>query len=88
MLVLWKKSYEKYRQQVKKQRNHFANKGLYNQSYGFSSSHVWMWEFDHKGGWAPQNWCFWIVVLEKILENPLAGKEIKSVNPKGNQPLM
>ena len=63
----------------------FANKGPYSQNYGFSSSHVWMWELDHEEGWAPKNWCFWIV-LEKTLENPLDSKEIKSVNPKGNQP--
>ena len=55
------------------------------QSYGFYSSHVWMWELDHKEGWAPNNWCFWTVVLKKTLENPLDCKEIKSVNPKGNQ---
>ena len=54
--------------------------------YGFSSSHVWMWELDHKEGWVPKNWCLWIVVLEKTLESPLACKEIKPVNPKGNQP--
>ena len=56
------------------------------QSYGFSSSHVWMWELDHKEGWAPKNWCFQTVVLEKTLESPLDCKEIKPVNPKGNQP--
>ena len=59
---------------------------LYSQSYSFSSSHVWMWELDHKEGWAPKNWCFQIVVLEKTLECPLDCMEIKSVNPKGNQP--
>ena len=63
-----------------------ANKGPYSQSYGLSSSHVWMWELDHKEGWAPKNWCFWTVVLEKTLESPLDSKEIKPVNPKGNQP--
>ena len=52
----------------------------------FSSSHVWMWELDHKEDWAPKNWCFWIVVLEKTLESPLDCKEINPVNPKGNQP--
>ena len=62
-----------------------ANKGLSSQSYGFSRSHVWMWELDHKESWAPKNWCFWTVVLEKILESPLDCKEIKPVNPKGNQ---
>ena len=59
--------------------------GPANQSYGFSSSHVWMWELDHKETWAPKNRCFWTVVLEKILESPLDCKEIKPVNPKGNQ---
>ena len=56
------------------------------QSYGFSSSHVWMWELDYKESWAPKNWCCWTVVLEKTLESPLDCKEIKPVNPKGNQP--
>ena len=56
------------------------------QSYDFSSSHVQMWKLDHKEGWAPKNWCFWIVVLEKMLESPLDIKEIRPVNPKGNQP--
>ena len=56
------------------------------QSYCFSSSHVWMWELDHKEGWVPKNWCLWTVVLEKTLESPLHSKEIKPVNPKGNQP--
>ena len=65
--------------------SHFANKGPYSKSYGFSSSHIWMWELDHKEGWALKNWCFWIMVLEKTLESPLDCKEIKLVNPKGNQ---
>ena len=51
----------------------------------FSSSHVWMWQLDHKESWVLKNWCFWTVVLEKTLERPLDSKEIKSVNPKGNQ---
>ena len=63
-----------------------ADKGLYGQSYGFSSSHVWMWELDHKEGWMPKNWYFWAVVLEKTPESPLDSKEIQPVNPKGNQP--
>ena len=58
----------------------------YSQIYDFSSIHIWMWELDHKEGWAPQNWCFWTVVLEKTLESPLDCKEIKPINPKGNQP--
>ena len=61
------------------------NKGPYNQNYVFSGSHVWMWELDHKVSWAPRNWCFWTVVLEKTLESPLDCREIKSFNPKGNQ---
>ena len=60
-------------------------KCLSSQSYGFSSSHVWMWQLDHKEGWAPRNWCFWTVVLEKTLKSPLDCKEMQSVNPKGNQ---
>ena len=67
------------------QRHHFADKVPYSQSYGFSSSHVRIWELDHKEGWEPKNWCFWIVVLEKILESSLDCKEMKPVNPKGNQ---
>ena len=62
-LLLWKKSYDQHRQHIKKQRPHFADKGLYSQSYGFSSSHVHMWEMDHKEGWVPKNWCFWIARL-------------------------
>ena len=64
----------------------FANKGLSSQSFGFSSSHVWMWELDYKESWAPKNWCFRTVVLEKTLGSPLANKDIKPVNPKINQP--
>ena len=67
------------------QRHYFINKGPSSQSYGFSSSHVWMWELYHEESWAPKNWCFWTTVLEKTLESPLDCKEIKPVNPKGNQ---
>ena len=73
------------RQHIKKQRHYFVNKVPSSQGYGFSSDHVWMWELDYKKSWAPKNWCFWTVVLEKTLESPLDCKEIKSVNPKGNQ---
>ena len=66
-LDLWKKSYDQPRQHIKKQRHYFANKGPSSQSYGLSSSHVWMSELDHKESWAPKNWCFWTVVLEKAL---------------------
>ena len=85
VLAPWKKSYDQPRQHFKKQRHHFANKGPSSQSHGFSSSHVWMWELDYKESWALKNWCFWTVVLEKILESPLDCKEIQPVNPKGNQ---
>ena len=61
------------------------NKCLSSQGYGFSSSHVWMWELDHKESWAPKNWCFWTMVLEKTLERPLDCKEIQPVYSKGNQ---
>ena len=70
---------------IKKQRLHFAHRDPCSQSCGFSSSHVWMWQLDHKEGWAPKNWCFWTVVLEKTLESSLDCEEIKLVNPKGNQ---
>ena len=85
MLAPWKKGYEQPRPHIEKQRRYFANKGLSSQSYGFSSSHVWMWELDYKESWAPKNWCFWTVVLAKTLESPLDFKEIQPVNPKGNQ---
>ena len=62
-----------------------TNKGLSNSSYGFSSSHAWMWELDCKESWALKNWCFWTVVLEKTFESPLDWKEIQKVHPKGNQ---
>ena len=79
-LAPWKKSYEKPRQYIKKQRHYFANKDLSSKSYGFSSSHVWMWELHYKESWVPKNWCFRTVVMEKTLESPLDCKEIKPVN--------
>ena len=63
----------------------FADKGLSSQSYGFSSSHVMIWDLDYKENWVQKNWCFWTVVLEKALESPLDCKEIQPVHPKGNQ---
>ena len=72
-----KKSYDKPREHIKKQRPYFANKDPSSQSYGFSSSHVWLWELDYKESWELKNWCFWTVVLEKTLESPLDSKEIK-----------
>ena len=86
MFAPWKKSYGQPRQHIKNQRHHFANKGPYSQRYGFSCIHVLMWYLNHKWGWMPKNWCFLTVVLEKTLESPLNSKEIKPVNPKGNQP--
>ena len=86
-LLLGRKT-DKPRQCIKKQRHHFADKGPSSQSYGFSSSHVWIGELNHKEGWVPKNWCLWIVVLEKTLESPLDSKEIKPVSPKGYQPWM
>ena len=85
MLTLWKESYDQPRHQIKRQRHYFANKGPSSQGYGFSSSHVWMWELDCKESWAPKDWCFWTVVLEKTLESPLDSEEIQPVYPKGNQ---
>ena len=81
MLTPW----DQLRQHIKKQRHYFANKGPSTQDYGFSSSHVWMWELDYKESWMPKNRCFWTVVLEKTLESPLDCKEIQPVHPKGNQ---
>ena len=69
-------------------RHYFVNKEPSSQGYGFSSGHVWMWELDYKESWAPKNWCFWTVVLEKTLESPLDCKEIQPVHPKGNQSWM
>ena len=83
--LLWQQSYDQPRHHIKKQRDYFANKGLSSQSYSFSSGHVWIWESNNKEGWVPKNWCFWTVVLEKILESALDCKEIKTVHPKGDQ---
>ena len=84
-LTTWKESYDQPRQHIKKQRHYFASKGPSSQGYGFSSSHVWIWELDYKESWALKNWCFWTVVLEKTLESPLDCKEIQPVHPKGDQ---
>ena len=85
MLTSWKESYDQPRQHIKKLRHYFTNKGPSSQSYDFSNSHVWMWELDYKESWAPKNWCFWTVVLEKTLESLLDFKEIQLVHPKGNE---
>ena len=85
MVAPWKKSYDQPRQRINKQRHYFANKGLSSQTYGFSSSHVWMWELDHKEDWAAKIWCFWTVVL-KTLESPLTARSnqsiLKEINPE------
>ena len=88
MLAPWKKSYDQPKQYIKNQRLDFAKKGLSSQSYGFSSSHVWIWEVDYKESWVLKNWCFWTVVLENTLESPLDCKEIQPVYPKVNQSWM
>ena len=85
MVTPWKESYDQPRQHIKKQRHYSVNKGPSSQGYGFSSSHVWMWEWDYKESWVLKNWCFWTVMLEKTLESPLHYKEIQPVQHKGNQ---
>ena len=87
MLTPWKKSYDQPRQHIKKQRHYVASKSLSSQSYGFSSSHVWMWELNCKESWAPKNWCFWTVVL-KTPEIPLNCKDIQPVHPERDQSWM
>ena len=85
MLAPWKKINDQPRQHIKKQMHYFAKKSPSNQSYGFPSSLVWMWELDYRESWVTKNWCFWTVVLKKTSESPLDCKEIKPVNPKANQ---
>ena len=77
--------FDKPKQHIKKQRHYLSNKGPYSQSYGVSTIHRWMWELDYKEAWAPKNWCFWTVVLEKTLQSPLDSKKIQPVHPKGDQ---
>ena len=84
MLTPGKESYDHPRQNIKKQRHYFANKGPSSQGYGFSRGHVWMWELDYKESWVQKNWCFWTVVLEKTVESPLDCKAIQPVHPKGD----
>ena len=86
MLSPWKKSSDKLRQHMKKQRHYFDDKSPSSQSYGFSSSHVCMRELDCEESWAHKNWCFWTVVLEKTLESPLDCKEIQPVHSEGDKP--
>ena len=85
MLTPWKEDYDQPRLHIEKQRHYFANKVLFSQGYGFSSSHVWMWELDYKESWVPKNQCFWTVALEKTLESPVDCKEIQPVHSEGDQ---
>ena len=85
MLASWKKRYDQPRKHIKKLRHYFADKVLSSQSYGFSSSHVWIWELEHKESWEPKNWYFQTVVLETAIESHLDSKDIKPVNHKVNQ---
>ena len=85
MLAPWKISYDQPRHHIKMQRHYSAYKVPSGQSYGFSSSHVWMWELDYGEIWVPKNWCFWTVVLERTLESPLDCKEIQRVHSEGDQ---
>ena len=85
MLAPWKKRYDQLGRHIKKQRRYFANKGSYSQSYGFSSSRVLMRELDYKKDWVHKNWCFWTVVFEQTIKSPMDCKEIKPINPRGNQ---
>ena len=82
MLVPWKKNYDQPRQHIKKQRYYFTKKCPSSQTYGFSNINVWIWELNYKESWALKNWCFWTVVLEKILESPFDGREVQPVHPK------
>ena len=87
MLTPWKESYDHPGQHITKQRHYFTNKGPSSQSCGFSSSHVWMWELEYKESWEPKNWCFWTVVLEKILEIPWTARRsnqsiLKEISPE------
>ena len=86
MITPWKGRYDQPRQHIKKQRHYFVNKGPSGQGYGVSSGHVWMWELDCEESWAPKNWCFWTVVLEKTLESPWTARRsnqsiLKEISP-------
>ena len=87
MLAPWKKTYDQPRQLTKKQRRYFDNKVKASQSYNFSSSHVWMWEVDHKDGWVLKNWCVWTVVLRRLLRVPWTARKsnqsvLKEISPE------
>ena len=86
MLPPWKECYDQPRQHIKSRDITLPRKVRQVKAMVFAGSHVWMWELDYKESWAKENWCFWILVLDKTLESPLDCKEIKSVNPKGIRP--
>ena len=85
-LIPWKESYDQPRRHIKKKRHYSANKGWSSQGYGFSSGHVWMWDLDFEESWAPKNWCFWTVVLEKTLENPWTARSFNQSILKETSP--
>ena len=85
MVNPWKKSYDQHRQHIKKQRHYFGNKGLSNQGYGFSSSHVWMWELDYKEGWVPKIDAFELWWWRRLLRVPWTARRANQSIPKGNQ---
>ena len=78
-LAPWKKSYDQPRQHIKKQRHYFANKSPSSQGYGFSNSHIWMWELDYKESWVPKNWCFWTWCWRRLLTIPWTAR--RSIHP-------
>ena len=87
MFAPWKKSYDQPRQLIKKQRHYFANKGPSSQSYGFSSSHVWMWELDYTESWVPKNWCFEPWCWRRLLRVPWTARRsnqsiLKEISPE------
>ena len=86
MLALWKKSYDQSRQHIKKQRHYFADKGPSSQSYGFSNSHVWMWELDYKEIWVMKNWCFWTWFWRRLLRVPWTARRSNQSILKENSP--
>ena len=85
-IATWKKNSITNLESIKKQRHYFSDKDPSSQNYGFSSRNVWMWELEHKESWMPKNWCFWTVVLEKILKSPL--ETLKRVPGKSNQSIL
>ena len=86
VLAPWKKSYDKPKQHIQKQRHYFANKGPSSQGYGFSSGHVWMWELDYKESWVPKNWCFWTWCWRRLLRVPWTARRSNQSSLKETSP--